>query len=82
MQEETSNMINLERSSMNRLGKRNLNGTLLTYQQAAEKSNLGINTVMRLAKESGSLIKIGRISRVDWAKFYTYVSSVYGGEVG
>lgn len=62
---------------MNKLKNRNYNGELLTYQQTAEKSNLGINTVMKLALESGALIKIGRISRVDWKVFYDYIISVY-----
>ncbi len=62
---------------MNKSKIRNFNGELLTYQQAAEKSNIGINTVMKLARESGALIKIGRIARVDWNVFYNYITSVY-----
>lgn len=62
---------------MNKSKIRNFNGELLTYQQAAEKSNIGINTVMKLARESGALIKIGCIARVDWNVFYNYITSVY-----
>lgn len=62
---------------MNKSKNRNFKGELLTYQQTAEKSNIGINTVMKLARESGALIKIGRISRVDWNVFYNYITSVY-----
>ena len=62
---------------MNKAKNRNYDGELLTYQQTAEKSNLGINTVMKLALESGALVKIGRISRVDWKVFYDYIISVY-----
>jgi len=62
---------------MNKSKNRNFKGELLTYQQAAEKSNIGINTVMKLARESGSLIKIGRIARVDWNVFYNYITTVY-----
>lgn len=62
---------------MNKSKNRNYNGELLTYQQTAEKSNLGINTVMKLALESGALVKIGRISRVDWKVFYDYIISAY-----
>jgi len=62
---------------MNKTKNRNLNGELLTYQQTAEKSNIGINTVMRLAKESGALVKIGKIARVNWNVFYDYVISAY-----
>jgi len=64
---------------MNALKKRNYEGTLLTYQQIAEDSNLGINTVMRLARESGALVKIGRISRVEPKRFYEYLFEVYQG---
>lgn len=56
---------------------RNPQGELLTYQQTAEKSNLGINTVMKLAKESEALLKIGHAARVDWAIFYQYIVSEY-----
>ena len=62
---------------MNKSKNRNFKGELLTYQQTAEKSNRGINTVMKLARESGALIKIGRIARVDWNVFYNYITSVY-----
>lgn len=62
---------------MNKLKNRNFDGELLTYQQAAEKSNIGINTVMKLAKESGALVKIGKIARVNWSVFYDYIVSVY-----
>ncbi len=62
---------------MNKSKVRNLQGELLTYRQVAEKSNLGINTVMKLAKESGALLKIGRASRIDWAVFYQYIVSKY-----
>lgn len=62
---------------MNKLKNGNSNGEFLTYQQTAEKSNIGINTVMKLAKESGALVKIGKISRVNWNVFYHYIVSVY-----
>ncbi len=62
---------------MNKSKNRNFKGELLTYQQTAEKSNIGINTVMKLARESGALIKIGRIARVDWNVFYNYITLVY-----
>lgn len=72
------NVNNTEKGKlMNKLKNRNSKGELLTYQQTAEKSNMGINTVMKLARESGALIKIGRIARVDWNVFYNYITSVY-----
>lgn len=62
---------------MNKPKNRNSKGELLTYQQTAEKSNIGVNAVRKLARESGALIKIGRIARVDWSVFYNYITSVY-----
>lgn len=54
---------------MNSLKSNNPKGKLFTYQQMAEDSNLGINTVMRLAKEANSIIRIGRTVRVVPEKF-------------
>lgn len=62
---------------MNKLKNYNSKGELLTYRQTAEKSNIGINTVMKLARESGALVKIGKIARVNWNVFYDYIVSVY-----
>lgn len=57
--------------------RNNVDSPLLTYQMMAEDSNLGIQTVMKLAKESGSLIKIGKTARVNREKFYSYVLEKY-----
>ncbi len=62
---------------MNKLKNCDFNGELLTYKQTAEKSNMGIGTVMKLAVESGALVKIGRIARVDWNIFYNYIITKY-----
>lgn len=62
---------------MNKIRKQNPIGTLVTYRMIAEESNLGINTVMKLARESKSLVKIGRIARVDRDKFFEYLRDVY-----
>ncbi len=62
---------------MNKLKNRDFNGELLTYKQTAEKSNIGVNTVMKLAVESGALVKIGRIARVDWNIFYNHIITKY-----
>lgn len=62
---------------MNPLKTNNPKGRLLTYQQVAENSNLGINTVMRLAKESNSIVRIGRTVRVNPEKFYEYILEKY-----
>ncbi len=57
--------------------KKSTGATLMTYKQIAEMSNLGLNTVMRLARESGALVKIGRIARVNPAIFFSYIENVY-----
>lgn len=62
---------------MNPLKTNNPKGRLLTYQQVAENSNLGINTVMRLAKESNSIVRIGRTVRVNPEKFYEHILAKY-----
>ncbi len=62
---------------MNKLKNRNFNGELITYKQTAEKANIGVGTVMKLAVESGALVKIGRIARVDWNIFYNYIITKY-----
>lgn len=62
---------------MNKRKNNNLNAQLLTYQQVAEKSNLGVNTVMNISRESGAIIKIGKIARVDWGVFYKYILDNY-----
>lgn len=62
---------------MNPLKSNNPQGKFFTYQQMAEDSNLGINTVMRLAKESNSIIRIGRTVRVVPEKFYEYIIAEY-----
>ena len=58
---------------MNPLKSNNPKGKLFTYQQMAEDSNLGINTVMRLAKEANSIIRIGRTVRVVPEKFSFWI---------
>lgn len=57
--------------------RNNVDSPLLTYQMMAEDSNLGIQTVMKLAKESGALVKIGKTARVNREKFYSYVLEKY-----
>ncbi|RGR45045.1 hypothetical protein DWY46_17710 [Blautia obeum] len=57
--------------------RNNIDSPLLTYQMMAEDSNLGIQTVMKLAKESGALVKIGKTARVNREKFYSYVLEKY-----
>lgn len=62
---------------MHALEIKNKGGKLLTYKQTAEASNLGITAVMRIAKESNALLKIGKSARVDWDIFYDYIVEKY-----
>lgn len=55
----------------------NAAGFLTTYKQEAEQCNLGLTTVMRLAKESGCLVKIGKTPRIKSEEFHQYVFENY-----
>ena len=45
---------------MNKPTNRSTEGMLLTIQQAAEVSNLGVATTRRIAEEAGAIRRIGR----------------------
>ncbi len=62
---------------MKALKSNNPDGELLTYEQVAEQSNLGLTTVTRLARESGALVKIGKVARVDRQVFFDYIREKY-----
>ncbi len=62
---------------MNEAIYRDGHGELLTYEQTAKRSNLGINTVMEIAKESGTMVKIGKASRVIYSEFLDYIIKKY-----
>ena len=51
----------------------NINGDLLTIEQAAQRLNLGLSTVRRLAKECGAALKIGRAYRINIQKLIDYL---------
>ncbi len=40
-------------------------------------ASMSRQTVMRLAEESGSLIRIGRMLKIDSETFYSYLNKVY-----
>ena len=50
-------------------------GILITYKQACERYNLGMNTVMKLARQGEALVKIGKSARVDVEKMDNFVLS-------
>ena len=53
----------------------NINGDLLTIEQAAQRLNLGLSTVRRLAKECGAAVRIGRSYRIVFHILFDYVQS-------
>lgn len=63
---------------MNLAKNRNQNGELITLQQACSESNLGSNTVRRLADESGAVRKIGKNYRIKKSVFFDYIETMYG----
>lgn len=52
-------------------------GELLTVPQTCESSNLGRDTVMRIAKEANAIIRIGRSVRIMRNKFFSYIEEAY-----
>ena len=55
--------------------RRNLEGELLTINQACEVFNLGATTIRQLAKDSNSEIKIGRSYRIRKDRLTAYIYS-------
>ena len=55
------------------LHKNNINGDLLTVEQAAQRLNLCLSTVRRLSKECGAALKIGRSYRINIKKLIDYL---------
>ena len=62
---------------MNKPTNRSTEGMLITIQQAAEVSNLGVATTRRIAEEAGAIRRIGRCVRVNPKVFLDYIESVY-----
>lgn len=62
---------------MNKPTNRNTAGRLLTVQQVAEISNLGIATTRKIAEESQSIRKIGRCVRINPEIFLNYIEKTY-----
>lgn len=62
---------------MNKPTNRNTTGRLLTVQQAAEASNLGLATTRRIAEESGSIRRIGRCVRINSEIFFDFIEKIY-----
>lgn len=62
---------------MNLSKNRNINGELITMQQGCEITNYGLNTVRKLAEESGTLVKFGRTCRIRRSDFLDYIYNKY-----
>lgn len=62
---------------MNLSKNRNINGELITLEQACELSNLGKTVVRRLANESGASLKIGNAYRIDKKVFFNHIKTKY-----
>ena len=52
-------------------------GELITIEQCCQASNLGKNTVRRLAQEAGAERKIGRCYRIKKNIFFNYIERKY-----
>ncbi|MCQ2533829.1 MAG: DUF6462 family protein [Clostridia bacterium] len=63
---------------MNKGTKRNIDGTIVTLNQACERVNLGTATVTKLAKDCGAWLKIGKSVRIDAIKLEDYVKTFQG----
>lgn len=62
---------------MNARRNRNQSGELITVEQCCQESNLGRNTVRRLAREAGAERKIGRCYRIKRDAFFDYIEREY-----
>lgn len=56
---------------------RNEYGELITLPQTAELSNLGMNTVRKIAQEADAIVRINKSVRVKRRKFFDYVDATY-----
>lgn len=62
---------------MRKLKASNQSGELLTLIQVCELSNLGSNTVRRLADEAGAVRKIGKSYRIRKDIFFNHIDRMY-----
>lgn len=70
-----------EEKNMNRAVKsRNPSGRFLTQPQCSERLNLSRNTLMRLAYESNSVIRIGKCVRIDIERLEKHILKNYAAE--
>lgn len=60
---------------MNKLSEHNENGVFITLETASRLTNLGRNTVRRLAQEGNAARKIGKSFRINRQVFLNYLDS-------
>lgn len=60
---------------MNQLANKNENAVFITIDTASRLTNLGRNTVRRLAQESNAARKIGKSFRINRQVFLDYIDS-------
>ena len=51
----------------------NIMGEIVTIEQAAARTNLGMQKIRNLAKESNSVLKFGRAYRINIQKLLDYL---------
>ena len=57
-------------------GNVNVKARYLTIPDAKSYYNLGRDSIMRLAKESNALLRVGRLVRIDATKLDNYINVV------
>lgn len=58
---------------MKKTNNKNVNGEILTLEQAASRVNLGVTAVRKYANECGAALKIGRSYRINIHKLVDYL---------
>lgn len=48
-----------------------------TLKETCNRANLGQNTVRKIAAEAGAVMKIGRLYRINYKKFFDYLEKRY-----
>ena len=56
---------------------RNDEGRYLTVKQMMAQSNLCRSKVMKMAEEAGAILRIGRLIRINYEKFFEYTDREY-----
>lgn len=60
---------------MRRGTHRTTDGVLLTLEQASTLANLGLNSVRKIAEQSGAVRRVGRAYRINRKVFFDFIES-------